>query len=74
MLIDRRDNYTIDEQQDFKNLNTYDKSFEVAKIYVNNMRRIDKINEYLVERVYEEDLKKVLNYIEEYICNKKNLK
>ncbi len=57
MLIDRRDNYTIDEQQDFKNLNTYDKSFEVAKIYVNNMRRIDKINEYLVERVYEEDLK-----------------
>ncbi len=74
LLIDRRDNYTIDEQQDFKNLNTYDKSFEVAKIYVNNMRRIDKINEYLVERVYEEDLKKVLNYIEEYICNKKNLK
>ena len=64
LLIDRRDNYRVDEEMDFKNLNTYDKNFEIAKIHINNLKRIEKINNYLMKNIDKENLKKLLNNIE----------
>ena len=48
MIVDSRDNYDIEEKMEFGNLNTYEKQFEISKIYVNNQKRIEKINEYLI--------------------------
>ena len=67
MVMDSRDNYNIEEKMDYKNLNTYDKQYEISKIYVNNQRRIENIYEYLSENSKKENLKILLKEMEELI-------
>lgn len=67
LVLDRRDNYAINESVDFKNLNTYDKYYNISKIYINNQKRINNIYEYLVENSGKEELKELLKQIEECI-------
>lgn len=67
MIVDSRDNYDIEEKMEFKNLNTYEKQFEASKIYVNNQKTIEKINEYLIKNVRNEKLKNILKEMEELI-------
>lgn len=67
MIMDSRDNYNIEEKMNFKNLNTYDKQYEISKIYVNNQRRIENIYEYLSKNSKKENLKILLKEMEELI-------
>ncbi|MDO5556590.1 MAG: hypothetical protein Q4G09_08430 [Clostridia bacterium] len=67
LIIDSRDNYNINEKMNFKNLNRYIKEYETSKIYVNNQIRIEKINNYLLENVKKENIKKMLKEIESII-------
>ena len=43
LLIDRRNNYDVDQMLDNKNLNTYIKTYEKAKEYINAKNRVNKI-------------------------------
>ena len=47
IILDRRNNYEVEEINDNKNLNTYSKYFEKARKYINCKIRIDKINKEL---------------------------
>lgn len=67
IVLDRKDNYSIDETMDFKNLNTYDKQYASSKIYINNKIRINNINDYLIKNASKEDLNILLKEIEEVI-------
>ena len=67
VIVDRRNNYEIEQKEDFKNLNTYDKYYEKAKEEIGKKLRIEKINTYLLENIDKKDIKKVLLNIEEII-------
>lgn len=42
LIVDRRNNYDVDEFYDNKNLNTYNQTYEKAKQYINSKHRVDK--------------------------------
>lgn len=56
IVVDKRNNYDIEEGVDNKNLNTYDKNFEKAKKYVNLRMRVNNISNYLLKHIYEDDV------------------
>ena len=48
MAVDKRNNYDVEQECNNKNLNSYKKFLELAKIKVRYIRRIENIIEYLV--------------------------
>lgn len=64
LLLDRRNNYDVDEMSDNKNLNTYFKTYEKAKEYINAKNRVSKIHDYLLHNLNN---KKIINQIEKVI-------
>ncbi len=67
LLLDSRDNYAVNEKIDFKNLNTYNKQYEISKIYVHNQLRIEKIYNFLTQNARQIELKFLLKEIEDKI-------
>ena len=65
LIIDRRNNYEVDEKEDYKNLNRYINYYEKAYKYVNYKKRIDIITEFLMENIENKDITKVLKRMEE---------
>ena len=64
ILIDRRNNYEVDEQEDYKEKNQYEKIYEKARKYVNCKKRITNINTYLEESIGKENISKILSKME----------
>lgn len=62
IVVDRRNNYDVDESSDNKNLNSYDEEFEKAHKFINMKKRINKIYENLITNINKENIK-------EKICN-----
>lgn len=63
IIIDRRNNYDVEEKETFKNLNNYNKYYEKAKEIIGLKVRIQKINEYLLEKMDKKkiyDIEKIL--------------
>ena len=73
MILDRRNNYEIDEICDNKNLNTYTTYFEKARKYINLKIRIENINNYLLENIDKQDFKNILNKMEEIINERRKI-
>ena len=72
VVIDRRNNYDVEDKTNYKNLNRYEKFVEKAKVYVNSKKRIDKIYKFLMDNIYKEDIKiKIIN-IERMLKNARN--
>lgn len=67
LILDSRTNYSIDEKQDFGNLNKYKEVYEKSKTFVNNQNRINQIYDYLMSEAYDEKLKEKLAKIEKII-------
>lgn len=67
MLIDRRNNYEVDEVTNFKNLNNYEKIFDKAYSYIKQKQKLDKIYEYFLKNLQKDDVKKMINEIERKI-------
>ena len=65
LIIDRRNNYDVDEKEDYKNLNRYAEFYEKANKYVNCKKRIDIINEYLMDNIETKNITKMLSGMEE---------
>ena len=73
MILDRRNNYDVDEFCDNKNLNTYTTFFEKARKYINLKIRIESINNYLLENINKQDFKNILNKMEEIINERRKI-
>ena len=73
ILIDRRNNYEIDDKIDFKDLNEYETYYEKANIYLNYKSRIDNINSFLLENMNRKDFRKILSQIEEVIYERREV-
>lgn len=67
LVLDRRNNYNIEEKSDNGNLNNYDKYFEKAHIIVNRKIRIENIYNELMKNVETENINKILKNVEETI-------
>lgn len=62
IVLDRRNNYDVEQEMDNKNLNKYNKFLELAKIKVRKSKRIEQILEYLNEdEELIEEVEKVIN-------------
>lgn len=67
VIVDRRNNYEVEEKENFKNLNSYDKCYMDAKEKIGIKIRIQKINNYLLENMDKPNIKKLLITIEEIL-------
>lgn len=67
LIIDRRNNYEVEERADNKNLNNYTKCFEKAKKYISDKIRIDNVNNFLLENINQEDFKDIIRKMEDAI-------
>lgn len=68
LIVDRRNNYEIDEKYDNKNLNTYNQTYEKAREYINAKNRADNIYQYLTQHLNN---KKLIYQIEKVIVNER---
>ena len=57
IVLDKRNNYDVDERSDNKNLNTYDDEFVKAHKYINLKKRIDNIYVNLLQDINKEETK-----------------
>ena len=60
LIVDRRNNYEVDEMSTNRNLNNYEKFYHKAKNYVNIRFRIEKVYQTLLEDV---DKPQFLDYL-----------
>ena len=68
LLLDRKNNYDVDEEFNCKNLNQYQKVFEKAREKINLRNRVDRICQYLYSSIdYNEKIGQLLKKMEEYI-------
>jgi len=67
VMIDKKDNYDVEEQSDNKTQNNYDEIYEKAHRYIRLKDRIVGINNYLLDNINQEKIKTVILKIEEII-------
>lgn len=67
ILIDRRNNYDVDEKEDFKNNNKYLECYQNANKYINLKFRIENISNYLMENIENNSTRQIINKVEEII-------
>lgn len=60
LIADRRNNYEVEGEENYKNLNSYDKYYEMAKEKINIRLRIQRINNYLLENSDRNNIKRLL--------------
>lgn len=73
LILDRRNNYEVEEIYDNKNLNTYSKYYEKARKYINCKIRIEKINNFLIENIGNESFKEIINKMEVIINERREV-
>lgn len=67
MLVDPRNNYDVDEKQDFGNLNNYEKEFKKSYLIIKRRREIEKISERLNYLIEKEEFKNIIRKIEDVL-------
>lgn len=70
LILDRRNNYQLDEKFNNKNLNKYTEIYEKAKSEISGKMRIEKIYCYLLEN---KDDKVLINQIEKEIHERRKV-
>ena len=73
LIVDRRNNYEVDEISDNKNLNNYIKYFEKAKRYINYKDRIDNINDFMLKNIDKNDFKNIITKMEDVINERRKI-
>ena len=73
IVIDRRNNYDVDESFDNKQNNRYYSYYEKANKYINKKRRIQSINDFLSENIESMDIITILNNIESVIYERRKV-
>ena len=67
VLLDPRNNYYVDEEDDNKNLNEYEKYFKKSFIKVKNRNEIKKIDERLELLVEDDNFKNIIRKLEDVL-------
>lgn len=67
VIIDRRNNYQVEEKENYKNLNSYGKYYEMAKKEIGAKIRIQKISDYLLENTNKSNIRILLAEIEKML-------
>lgn len=70
IVLDKRHNYEVDEKQNFKNINTYQKYYEKGKEKYSTKMRIEKIYQYLMENIND---KQLITEVEEKINERRKI-
>lgn len=70
LILDRRNDYQVDEKLNNKNLNQYTKYYEKAKSKISTKMRIERINHYLLENDNDTEL---INKIEKEIHERRKI-
>lgn len=73
LVIDKRNNYSVDMQQTFKDLNKYENVYNKSRVFVNSKLRIDNIYEKLIENVNKKNFQKTLGEIERIINERREV-
>jgi len=73
LVIDRRNNYDVDEEENYKDLNRYDKYYEKANRFINHKSRIENIVEFLNENINSDDFTKTLGKMEEVMYERREV-
>lgn len=70
VILDRRNNYEIIEKSDNRNLNRYDKIYEIGRRENVKRMRVEKIYSYLLENI---DNKELIDNIEKVINERRKI-
>ena len=73
IVIDRRNNYEVDEKIDNGNLNKYNFYLEKSKRYINQKNRIEEIYNYLVYNIEKNENNKLIKEIESLINERRKI-
>lgn len=73
IVVDRRNNYDVEEKSNHKNLNCYQEYIQKAKKYIDRKRKIDKISHYLIEHIEEEETKEKIEKMEAMINERRKI-
>ena len=73
IVIDRRNNYEVDEKIDNGNLNKYNFYLENSKRYINQKIRIEEIYNYLVYNIEKNENNKLIKEIESLINERRKI-
>lgn len=72
MIIDRRNNYEIDDKFEVGNLNKYNEVYNKAKKQYNANERIEKISQYLYENIDSTEVQEILKRLEVIMHEQRN--
>lgn len=64
IIIDRRNNYEVDEKSDNGNLNKYNLYLEKSKKYINQKNKIEEIYNYLISNIENDTNNELIKKIE----------
>lgn len=67
IIVDRRNNYEVQEKSENKNLNTYKKWLEKSQKYFSVKIRIDNIYDYIIKHIEDDDVKEKIKKMEQII-------
>lgn len=67
LIVDKRNNYEVDEKSNNGNLNTYDKWFKKAQKYIQIKKSMDFIYNYVIENIEEKTIKEKIEKMEDII-------
>lgn len=73
IIVDTRNNYEVDEENDNKNLNTYSENFLKAQKYIKVEKRLEKIEEMLLKDVEKEGIMEKIRKIEEIVYENRKI-
>ena len=73
IILDRRNNYNVDEKSHNRNLNNCQKYFGKARLTINKKIRIERINKYLLNNLENEQIYTILKNVEEVINGKRKI-
>ena len=73
IIIDRRNNYEVDEKSDNRNLNKYNLYLEKSKMYINKKNKIEEIYNYLISDVENDTNNELIKEIERQINERRKI-
>ena len=73
IIIDRRNNYEVDEKSDNGNLNKYNLYLEKSKKYINQKNKIEEIYNYLISNIENDTNNELIKEIERQINERRKI-
>lgn len=73
LVIDRRNNYEVDEKSDNSNLNKYNYYLEKSKKYIKQKNKIEEIYNYLISNIENDTNKELIKEIERQINERRKI-